>query len=323
MPKRMSFTKPGGPEVLEWSEFEAPSPKAHEVVVANRVVGLNFIDCYQRSGLYPLPLPGCPGVEGVGTITHVGPEVAGLADGERVIYFSARGAAYAEEICLPAANAIRIPETIDDEIAACLVNKGLTAWYLLRRSYPVAPDDTVVIYAAAGGVGLILTQWARLIGARVIGIVGTPAKAELAAGAGAAETLLADDDVPARVRELTEGRGVPVVYDSVGRDTFFASLDCLAPHGVMVSYGNASGPVEPFALSELARRGSLYVTRPILFDFISDRATFETAVAELLGHLDSGDIRISINQRYRLTDAAEAHRDLEARRTTGCSVLML
>ena len=197
MPKRMSFTKPGGPAVLAWSEFEAPSPKAHEVVVANRVVGLNFIDCYQRSGLYPLPLPGCPGVEGVGTIARVGAEVEGLAEGERVIYFSARGGAYAEEICLPAANAIRIPESIDDEIAACLVNKGLTAWYLLRRSYPVKPGDTVVVHAAAGGVGLILTQWARLIGARVIGIVGTKAKAELAAAAGAAETILAADDVPA------------------------------------------------------------------------------------------------------------------------------
>ena len=323
MPKRMSFTKPGGPEALEWTAFDAPSPMAQEVVVANSVVGLNFIDCYQRSGLYPLPLPGCPGVEGVGTVARKGTGVSGLSEGDRVIYFSARGGAYAEEICIPADNAIRVPDSVDDETAACLVNKGLTAWYLLRRSYRVQVGDPIVVYAAAGGVGLILTQWARLIGATVIGIVGTPAKAELATAAGAAETILADDDVPARVRELTDGHGVPVVYDSVGRDTFFASLDCLAPHGVMVSYGNASGPVEPFALSELARRGSLYVTRPILFDFIRDRATYETAVDELLGHVDAGELKISINQRYRLTDAAEAHRDLEGRRTTGCSVLVV
>lgn len=320
MPNRMTFTKPGGPEVLEWTAFDSPVPTAREIVVVNRVVGLNFIDCYQRSGLYPLPLPGCPGVEGVGTVARVGGEVTELAEGDRVIYFSQRGGAYAEEICVPADNAVRVPETIDDDTAACLVNKGLTAWYLLRRSYHVQPNDTILVYAAAGGVGQILTQWARLLDAHVIGIVSTEEKAELAKAAGAGHVLFAHEDIPARVRELTGGEGVPVVYDSVGKDTFFASLDCLAKHGVMVSYGNASGPVEPFSLRELASRGSLYVTRPIVFDFIGDRATYEVAAGELINLVQAGSLKISIDQRYALTDAANAHRDLEARRTTGCSI---
>ena len=296
-------------------------PKPSELRIRNRVSGINFIDCYQRSGLYPIPLPGTPGCEGVGIVEACGDQTTGFKVGDRVVYFVAGGGSYSEHLNVGSDYAYVLPDSISDDTAACLIIKGLTAWYLLYRSYPVKTNDTVLIYAAAGGVGLILTQWAKLLGANVIGIVGTEAKAKLARAAGADEIILSDEDVVARVRALTNNKGVPVVYDSVGKDTFIASLDCLAPHGVMVSYGNASGAVEPFALSELASRGSLFVTRPRIFDFINDRQIYESAMEELIERIASGGIDISVNQRYELADAATAHRDLEARKTTGCSVL--
>lgn len=319
---QIQFATSGGPEVLTHVEIPDLVPDPHEVLVENAAVGVNFIDCYQRSGLYPLPLPGCPGVEAVGTVLARGDAVDSVKVGQRVMWFSRAGGAYASHSLVPAANAMPVPNAIADETAASFINKGLTAWYLLHRSAPVKAGEQVLVYAAAGGVGQILTQWARALGVRVIAVVGTEQKAEIARACGAEHVLLADTDIPARVRELTAGQGVPVVYDSVGKATFFASLDCLARHGTMVTYGNASGPPPAIAPAELAKRGSLKLTRPILFDFIEDRASFTEATDALCARVAAGEVDIRISRTLPLDCAAEAHRLLEARQTTGCTVLL-
>jgi NADPH2:quinone reductase len=313
----------GGPEVLRFEDVAVGEPGAGEARVRHAAIGLNFIDTYHRSGLYPLELPATPGMEAAGTVEAVGEGVTEVKPGDRVAYAGGPPGAYAEVRLMPAAKLVWLPDDIEEATAAAAMLKGLTAWYLLKRSYPVRSGDTVLLHAAAGGVGLIAVQWAKQLGATVIGTVSTDAKAELARAHGCDHIVMADsDDLAGEVRRLTGGEGVAAVYDSVGRDTFFASLDSLRPHGVMVSFGNASGPVEPFAPLELAKRGSLYVTRPVLFDFISTRDALLAAAAELFEVIESGAVKIEVNQRYPLAEAAEAHRDLEARRTTGSTVLV-
>ncbi len=311
----------GGPEVLQWEAVELPGPAPGEVTIRQTAVGLNFIDTYHRSGLYPLALPAGIGTEAAGVVEVLGAGAGGIAVGDRVAYAGLPPGAYAERRNWPAERLVKLPATISDDVAASVMLKGLTAWYLLRRSYRVQPGDTVLLHAAAGGTGTLLSQWAAALGATVIGVAGTAAKAELARAQGCAETVLADDpDFVQKVRDLSGG-GVAVVYDSVGRDTFFKSLDCLRKHGTMVTFGNASGPVEPFSPMELAKRGSLHLTRPSLFDFIATRADLEAGTGELFGLIARGAVRIAIGQRYPLCDAARAHRDLEDRRTTGATVL--
>jgi NADPH2:quinone reductase len=313
----------GGPEVLEFETVELPEPAQGEARVRHSAIGLNFIDTYHRSGLYPVDLPSGLGSEAAGAVEAVGPDVTGVRPGDRVVYTGRPADAYAEARNFPAARLVPIPQDVTDEQAAAGFLKGLTAWYLLRQSYRVQPGDPVVLYAAAGGVGSLASQWANHLGATVIGIVSTKEKAALARAQGCRHVVLSGEgDAVAEVRRLSGGEGVAAVYDSVGRDTFFDSLDMLRPHGVMVSFGNASGPVEPFAPSELARRHSLYVTRPILFDFIDTRESLLAAARELFGLVARGVLKISINQRYPLKDAARAHRDLEARTTTGSTVLL-
>lgn len=322
MTRAIRFDSFGGPEVLEYRDVELADLAEGEARVAHRAIGVNFINVYHRTGLYPLALPSGLGGEGAGVVTAVGLGVTHVAPGDRVAYTApAPLGSYADERNVDARWLVKLPEAIAFETGAAMMLKGLTAWYLLTRSYEVARGDWILLYAAAGGVGLIAAQWARELGARVIGIVGTPAKRELALSHGCEHVLLDGDDVVRRVRELTNG-GVPVVYDSVGRTTFYQSLDCLRPHGVLVSFGNSSGKVDPFGLHELMRRGSLYVTRPTLYDFIRDRASLEAGTAQLFSLVESGAIEIEVNQTYALRDAAQAHRDLEARRTTGCTVLV-
>lgn len=323
MVKAIRIEEFGGPEVLQWREVEVGEPGPGEVRLRHTAVGLNFIDTYHRSGLYPLELPSGLGSEAAGVVEALGDGVEGLEVGQRVAYTGRPPDAYSEARLISIDLLVPLPDAIADETAAAAMLKGLTAWYLLKRSYPVRSGDTVLLHAAAGGVGLIAVQWAKQLGATVIGTVSTDAKAELARAHGCDHIVMADsDDLAGEVRRLTGGEGVAAVYDSVGRDTFFASLDSLRPHGVMVSFGNASGPVEPFAPLELAKRGSLYVTRPVLFDFISTRDALLAAAAELFDVIESGAVKIEVNQRYPLAEAAEAHRDLEARRTTGSTVLV-
>lgn len=311
----------GGPEVLKYVDIDVPEPAEGEARIRHTAIGLNFIDTYHRTGLYPAPLPSGLGSEAAGVVESVGPGVNDVKPGDRVVYTGRPADSYSEMRNFPAAQLVPIPEGISDEQAAAVLLKGLTAWYLLRRSYPVKKGDNIVLYAAAGGVGLLAGQWAAHLGARVIGVVSTAEKAELARANGCADIVMADDDVPGKVRELTGGEGVAAVYDSIGKDTFMASLDCLRPHGVMVTFGNASGPVDPFAPAELAKRHSLYVTRPVLFDFVSTRESLLSACEELFGVIASGAVSIAVNQRYPLRDAAQAHRDLEARKTTGSTIL--
>ena len=316
------FEQFGGPEVLKYQQVDVGEPKAGEARVAHRAIGLNFIDVYHRTGLYPMTLPSGLGGEGAGVVMSVGPGVTHVRAGDRVAY-TASGSlgSYSEERVLDARSLVRLPDAIDEQTGAAMMLKGLTAWYLLKRSYKVAAGDWIVLHAAAGGVGLIAAQWARELGARVIGVVGSAAKRELALAHGCEHVLLDSEDVPRRVRELAGG-GVPVVYDSVGRTTFFQSLDCLRPHGLLVSFGNSSGRVEPFGLHELQKRGSLYVTRPTLQDFIRERHDLETGSSELFDLVQSGRVQIAVNQTFALRDAAQAHRNLEARRTTGSTVLI-
>jgi NADPH2:quinone reductase len=322
MTRAILFDSFGGPEVLQYRDVDLPQPGEGQARVAHRAIGLNFIDVYHRTGLYPLKLPSGLGGEGAGVVTAVGPGVTSVAPGDRVAYTSpAPLGSYADERLVDAKWLVKLPAAISEQTGAAMMLKGLTAWYLLRRSYRVTAGDPVLLYAAAGGVGLIVAQWARELGVRVIGIVGSEAKRELALANGCEHVLIDGDDVPRRVREIAGG-GVPVVYDSVGRTTFYQSLDCLRPHGTLVSFGNSSGKVEPFGLHELTKRGSLYVTRPTLYDFIRERAELEQGAGELISLVERGRIRISVNQTYSLRDAAQAHRDLEARRTTGSTVLI-
>jgi NADPH2:quinone reductase len=322
MVRAIQFDRFGGPEVLQYREVAVGQPGEGQARVAHSAIGLNFIDVYHRTGLYALPLPSGLGGEAAGVVTAIGPGVAHVHVGDRVAYTApAPLGSYSDERILDARWLVRLPPTIGDETGAAMMLKGLTARYLLKRSYEVARGDWILLYAAAGGVGLIAAQWAKHLGARVIGVVGTPRKRELALAHGCEHVLLADSDVPAGVKELT-GAGVPVVYDSVGRDTFMQSLDCLRPHGVMVSFGNSSGKVQPFELHELTKRGSLYVTRPTLQDFIRARADLEAGATDLFALVERGIVRIEVNQSFPLADAAAAHRELEARRTTGSTVLI-
>jgi NADPH2:quinone reductase len=313
----------GGPEVLRYEEVNLPDPGPGEVRVRHTAIGMNFIDTYHRTGLYPLELPTGLGSEAAGVVEAVGEGVSEVREDDRVVYTGQPTDAYSQRRNFPAERLVPIPDSIGDEEAAAVLLKGLTAWYLLKHSYPVRSGDPVLLHAAAGGVGSIASQWARHLGATVIGVVGNEEKAKLARELGCDHVILSThDDLPGAVRELTGGEGVAAVYDSVGAATFFDSLDALRPHGVMVTFGNASGPVPPFAPLELAKRHSLYVTRPVLFDFIGSRERLLEASNELFSVLESGAVRISVNQRYPLAEAAQAHRDLEARLTTGSTVLL-
>lgn len=323
MPHAIRIHAHGGPDVLRWEAVAASEPGRGEVLIRQTAIGLNFIDVYERTGLYPGALPSGLGREGAGVVEAVGAKVRGLVVGDRVAYASNQPGAYAQERTLPADRVVKIPEGVSDRLAAAAMLKGLTAWFLLRRTHRVARGEAVVVHAAAGGVGLILAQWARHLGATVMGVVGSEAKAAVALAHGCHEALvLGRDDLPGRVRSLTGGLGAHVVYDSVGKDTFDASLDSLRPLGMMVSFGNASGPVAPFAPLELARRGSLFLTRPTLFHYVARRAELERGARELFDVVGRGAVRIEIGQSYALQDVAEAHRDLEGRRTIGSTVLI-
>jgi len=323
MPHAIRIHAHGGPDVLRWEAVAASDPGRGEVLIRQTAIGLNFIDVYERTGLYPGALPSGLGREGAGVVEAVGPRVRGFKPGDRVAYASHQPGAYAQERTIAADRLVKIPEGVSDRLAAAAMLKGLTAWFLLRRTHRVARGETVVVHAAAGGVGLILSQWARHLGATVVGVVGSDAKAEVARAHGCHHVLvLGRDDLPARVRSLTGGQGAHVVYDSIGKDTFTASLDSLRPLGMMVTYGNASGPVPPFAPLELARRGSLFLTRPILFHYMLRRAELERGARELFDVIGRGAVRIEIGQSYALQDVAQAHRDLEARRTIGSTVLI-
>jgi NADPH2:quinone reductase len=312
----------GGPEVMVWEQVPTPEPGPGQVLIKHAAVGLNFIDVYFRSGLYKTPLPMTPGMEGAGTVVRLGPGVTEFAEGDRVAYSSAPLGAYAEQRVMPADRLVALPPDITFESAAGMMMTGLTAQYLLHRTYRVSPGDMVLIYAAAGGVGLVMCQWAKHLGATVIGVVSNEAKAVLAKSHGADHVLLAHEDIPARVRELTAGAMVPVVYDSIGRDTFMASLDSLAPLGIMVSYGNASGPVPPVDLSMLAAKGSLFLTRPSLNTYMAKRSALLAAATDLFAVVQSGIVKIEVDQTFPLRDAADAHRALESRKTTGSTILV-
>jgi NADPH2:quinone reductase len=314
----------GGPEVMCWEEVTLGPPGTGEVRIRHTAVGLNFIDVYHRTGLYQLPLPAGLGQEGAGVVEEIGPGVADFKPGDRVAYCGGPApGSYSQARNFPAARLVPLPDGIEETRAAAMMLKGLTAWYLLRRTYRVQPGETVLVHAAAGGVGLILCQWARHLGATVIGTVGSRAKAELAASHGCHHTLVLGDGAFApRVRELTGGEGVPVVYDSVGKDTFAGSLDCLRPLGMMVSFGQSSGSVPPLEVTTLAAKGSLFLTRPSLFAYIAKREDLLAASTEMFDLVARGVLDIEVRQTYPLADAAQAHRDLEARRTTGSTVLL-
>ena len=322
MPHAIRIHENGGPEVLRWEEVTVANPGPGEVLVRNTAVGLNFIDTYQRSGLYPMALPMTLGSEGAGVVQALGPKVKGFKVGDRVAY-AGPIAAYAEILLRPAEKLVKIPAGVSDQTAAAMMLKGMTAWYLLRRTYKVKKGDTILVHAAAGGVGQILCQWARHLGAVVIGTVGSEAKVSVAKKAGCKHVIVGSkESISKRVREITKGKGVPVVYDGVGKETFMDSLDCLAPLGVMASFGNASGVVPPFNIGILAQKGSLFLTRPTLGNYTATREDLETATRELFAVVKKGAVKIAINQTYPLREAAQAHRDLEARKTTGSSVLL-
>ncbi len=314
----------GGPGCLQWEEVDLAGPGPGEARVRHQAVGLNFIDVYHRTGLYRLPaLPATLGMEAAGMVVAVGEGVSEVAVGDRVAYAGPPVGAYAEERLIPAHRLVRLPEAIDARQAAATMLKGMTARYLLRSTFRVEPGQTILLHAAAGGVGLIICQWARHLGATVIGTVGSPAKAELAQAHGCSHTILyRDEDFVKRVREITQGEGVHVVYDAVGRDTFLPSLDCLRRRGMLVNFGNASGPAPALNLLLLSQKGSLFVTRPTLMDYTARREDLISAADELFDLVQSGVLRIEVNQSYALADAAQAHRDLEARKTTGSTVLV-
>jgi NADPH:quinone reductase len=322
MAHAIRFEKTGGPEVLAWQEAEIGKPGQGQVRLRHTAVGLNYIDTYHRSGLYALPLPSGLGSEAAGIVDEVGPGVAGLRPGDRVAYAGGPIGAYAEARVMPAERLVPVPAGITDQDAAAMMLKGMTAWYLVRRTHPVKSGETILVHAAAGGVGLILCQWAKHLGATVIGTVGDDAKAALARNNGCDHPILyRREDFVARVNELTEGRKLPVVYDSVGKDTFYKSLDCLAPLGLMASFGQSSGAIGPVDIGILAAKGSLFLTRPTLNTYVARREDLLTAARELFEVVGSGAVKIAVNQTYPLRDAARAHRDLESRKTTGQTVL--
>ena len=323
MPCAIRIHQTGGPEVLSWESVELAAPGAGEATVRHAAVGLNFIDTYHRSGLYPLPLPSGIGLEGAGVVEAVGAGVTEVAVGDRVAYAGGPIGAYAETRNIPAHRLLKLPDAISFDTAAAMMLQGLTAAYLLRKTYCVQPGDAVLIHAAAGGVGLIACQWAKALGATVIGTVGSAAKGELAKAHGCDHVInYSTENFVDRVRQITGGEGVPVVYDGVGKDTFMGSLDSLRPLGMLVTYGNASGPVPPLDLLLLSQKGSLFVTRPTIMSYTAKRADLEALGAELFDVVASGKVRIEVNQRYALKDAAQAHADLEARKTTGSTILI-
>ncbi|KVL32415.1 quinone oxidoreductase family protein [Burkholderia sp. MSMB1835] len=323
MPKAIRYDQPGGPDVMKWVDVDVDAPKAGEVRIRQHAVGLNYIDVYFRTGLYPQPLPAGLGMEAAGEVTAVGDGVSALKVGDRVAYVAQPPGAYAQERVLPAEKLVKLPDGIGYDDAASVMLQGLTAHYLLRRTYPVKAGDTILIHAAAGGVGLLVCQWAKALGATVIGTVGSDEKAELAKAHGCDHPIVyTRENFTQRVKEITHGAGVPVVYDSIGKDTYVGSLDSLAPLGYFVSFGNASGPLPPIDSKEFSSRGSLFFTRPTLFSYIAKRADLEAAAAELFDVILSGKVKTSINQRYPLAEVGRAHADLEARKTTGSTILV-
>ncbi|MGW8312691.1 MAG: quinone oxidoreductase family protein [Desulfuromonadales bacterium] len=324
MSKAIRLHETGGPEVLQWEEVEIGRPGPGEVHLRQTAIGLNFIDVYHRSGLYPLAnFPAIPGMEGAGVVVAIGEEVNDISPGDRVAYAGLPPGAYAEQRLIPAHRLVRLPDDISDQQAAGMMLQGMTVQYLLRSTFRVKKGDLILLHAAAGGVGLIACQWARHLGATVIGTVGSPEKAELARDHGCHYPLLyREEDWVDRVREISDGEGVSVVYDSVGRDTFMKSLDCLRPLGLMVLFGQSSGPVAPLETGLLAAKGSLFLTRPTLMTYTAKRKDLLASATELFNVVQTGAVKIEVKQTYPLRDAAQAHRDLEARKTTGSTVLL-
>lgn len=313
----------GGPDAMQWDDVPTPEPGPAEVLVHHTAIGLNYIDVYFRNGLYKAPsLPATLGMEAAGVVKAVGSDVTSLSVGDRVAYATGPIGAYSTDRVISADRVVRVPDGISDQTAAAMMLQGMTAQYLVRRTYAVKAGDTVLVHAAAGGVGLILCQWAKHLGATVIGVVSTDEKARLATEHGAAHVIVGHDKLASEVKRITGGKMVPAVYDSVGKDTFTASLDSLAPLGLMVSYGNSSGPVPPFELAVLGAKGSLFLTRPTLATYTASRADLEHSAQDLMGVVASGAVQIKVNQSFALKDAAEAHRALEARKTTGSTVLI-
>ena len=320
--KAIRAPKNGGREVLEYLDVDDQAPRAGEVVVRNRAIGVNFIDVYHRTGLYPMPLPTGLGLEGAGIVEAVGEGVTFVKPGDRVGYCTAPLGAYAEHHVMPVEKLIKLPDTVSDEDAAAGLLKGVTVYMLLKQVREANAGETIRHHAAAGGVGLILSQWAKALGVRTIGVVSSKEKSDLARAHGCDEVILTSENIPDRVRALTNGAGVPVVYDSVGKDTFFASLDCLAPRGLMVSFGNASGPAPAFELQELAKRGSLFITRPSALHYLAKPDDLRAAAAALFAMIEMGAVKINIGARFKLADAAKAHEALESRKTTGSTILL-
>ena len=321
MVQAIRFAKTGGPEVLEWQQVEVGKPGEGQVRLRHSAVGLTYIDTYQRSGLYPLPLPSGIGSEAAGIVEEVGPGVSGLQPGDRVAYAGGPLGAYSEARIMPADRLVPLPDGISDQQGAAMMLKGMTAWYLLRRTHPVKSGETILIHAAAGGVGLIVCQWAKHLGASVIGTVGDDQKAALAKANGCDYPInYRREDFVARVNEITSGKKLPVVYDSVGKDTFYKSLDCLAPLGLMASFGQSSGAIGLVDIGILAAKGSLFLTRPTLNTYTASRDDLLTAARDLFDVVLKGAVKIAINQTYKLREAAQAHRDLQDRKTTGSTV---
>jgi NADPH2:quinone reductase len=322
MPHAIRIYETGGPEKMRWEEVEVGSPGPGQVLVRNTAVGLNFVDVYHRIGLYPNALPFTPGLEGAGVIEAVGPKVKEFKVGDHVAYAQPIGA-YAEMCLRPADRLVKVPAGIDDKVAAAIMLKGMTAWYLIRRTYKVSKGDTILMHAAAGGVGQILCQWAKYLGATVIGTVGSDDKAALAKKVGCKHVIVVSkENFVERVKAITKGKGVPVVYDGIGKDTFMGSLDCLAPLGMMVSFGNASGAVTQFNPGVLAQKGSLFLTRPTLVSYTATREDLLKAARDLFAVVKNKAVKVSINQTYPLREAAQAQSDLESRKTTGSTILL-
>jgi NADPH2:quinone reductase len=322
VPKAIRFHKTGGPEVLAWEDVEVGDPGQGQVRIRHHAVGLNYLDTYHRSGLYPLPLPSGCGSEAAGVVEAVGAGVTDLKVGDRVAYAGGAPGAYAEARLYPADRLVKIPTAVSFETAAAMMLKGMTAQYLIKRTFKVQPGMTVLWHAAAGGVGLIACQWLKLLGVKVIGTVGSDEKAALAKVHGCEHTIVyTRENFVERVKEISGGKGVPVVYDSVGKLTFMGSLDCLQPLGMMVSFGNSSGPVDAISPAILAPKGSLFLTRPTLVHYTAKREDLVACASDLFDVVGSGKVKIEIAQRYALKDAAQAHRDLEARKTTGSTIL--
>lgn len=323
MTKAVRIHNAGGPEVMNLEEVEIGEPGSGEIRLRHTAIGLNFIDVYFRNGAYPIPTPFTLGFEAAGVVGSVGADVSDIAVGDRVAYASQPIGAYAEERLMPAERVVKLPDRIDDKIGAAIMLKGMTTEYLLRRTYPVSPGDTILFHAAAGGVGLMACQWANHLGATVIGTVGSDEKAELARAHGCHHAIIyTREDFVEQVREITDGKGVNVVYDAVGQDTFLKGFDCLRPLGTMVLFGAASGKPDPIDPGLLTAKGSVFLTRPSLFDYVADRESLTQSAIELFDVVGTGAVKVEVNQEHALSDAADAHRELEGRRTTGATVLI-